>query len=90
MLSIKTKISKWGNSQVVRLPKVILDSLLLRENDAVEISTIDDSIVIKKVGRKRRAKVSLEERFKDWNGEYVLSDEAKEWLNIKPVGNEAW
>ena len=81
-----TTIQKWGNSQAVRLPKAILDLLLLQENDPVEISTKDDSIIIKKATRKRRAKVSLEERFKDYNGDYVC--EEMDWGY--PVGKEAW
>ena len=32
-----TTIRKWGNSQGVRLPKIILDALFIQENDAVEI-----------------------------------------------------
>ena len=88
---MQTTIQKWGNSQAVRLPKAILDLLLLQENDPVEISTKDDSIIIKKATRKRRAKISLEERFKDWNGKpYELTKEDDEWLNMKPVGREVW
>jgi antitoxin MazE len=31
-----TTIQRWGNSQAVRLPKTILEVLLLKENDQVE------------------------------------------------------
>ena len=58
-----TTIQKWGNSQGVRLPKTILDILFLQENDPVEITAENNSIIIKKATRKRRAKKSLEERF---------------------------
>ena len=84
-----TTIQKWGNSQAVRLPKSILDSLVLKENDPVHISAKDDTIIIRKASRKRRAKVSLEERFANWNGEpYNASQEDEEWLNMEPVGRE--
>ena len=81
-----TTIQKWGNSQAVRLPKAILESLLLKENDIVEITTVNDSIVICKAVRKRRAKISLEERFSDYTGEYDCVE--YDWGS--PVGKEAW
>ena len=81
-----TTIQKWGNSHAVRLPKIVLESLFLQENDAVEIKTVNDTIVISKAIRKRRAKISLEERFKDYTGEY--SCEEYDWGS--PVGREAW
>ena len=81
-----TTIQKWGNSQGVRLPKTILDVLSLQENDPVEITTDTNSIVIKKATRKRRAKMSLEERFKNYKGNY----ECAEWDTGKPVGKEVW
>jgi len=81
-----TTIQKWGNSQAIRLPKAILESLLLKENDTVEIKAVNDSIVISKASRKRRAKTSLEARFKDYTGEY--SCEEYDWGS--PVGKEVW
>ena len=81
-----TTIQKWGNSQAVRLPKAILESLFLQENDAVDIQAVNGSIVISKAVRKRRAKISLEERFKDYTGEYSC----KEYDWGDPVGREAW
>ena len=81
-----TTIQKWVNSQAVRLPKAILESLFLKENDAVEIQAVNGSIVISKAVRKRRAKKSLEERFKDYNGEY--SCEEYDWGG--PAGKEVW
>ena len=88
---MQTTIQKWGNSQAVRLPKTILDLLLLKENDPVEITAVDDAIIIKKTTRKRRSKKSIKDRFKNWDGNpYELSDEDKEWLNMEPVGKEVW
>jgi len=81
-----TTIQKWGNSQAVRLPKTILDSLLLQENDQVEIIAEDNVIIIKKTDRKRRAKKSLEERFQNYTGGYKCSE--YDWG--KPVGKEVW
>jgi antitoxin MazE len=85
---MQTTIQKWGNSQAVRLPKTILEPLLLKDNDLVEIKTINDSIVITKATRKRRAKKSLNERFMNWNGAYEVNEEDMLWLNTKPAGRE--
>jgi len=81
-----TTIQKWGNSQAVRLPKPILESLFLRENDQVEIIAENDSIVIKKTTRKRRASKSLEERFANSNVDHTFSE--YDWG--EPVGKEVW
>ena len=81
-----TTIQKWGNSQGVRLPKTILDVLFLQENDPVEIVAENNSIIIKKATRKRRAKKSLEERFLNYSGNYKCT----EWDTGKPVGKEVW
>ena len=81
-----TTIQKWGNSQGVRLPKAILDALSLQENDAVEIVAENNSIIIKKAIRKRRAQKSLEERFQNYTGNYQCT----EWNTGKPVGKEVW
>ena len=81
-----TTIQKWGNSQGVRLPKSILDELSLQENDPIEIVAANDSIIIMRVGRKRRAKKSLEERFDNYDGDYKCSE--CDWG--KPVGKEVW
>ena len=79
-------IQKWGNSQGVRLPKVILEVLLLQENDPVEIVAENDAIVIRKPAKKRRAKKSLEERFENYTGDYKC--EEYDWG--KPMGKEVW
>jgi antitoxin MazE len=85
-ITMTTTIQKWGNSHGVRLSKSILDSLLLQENDSVEVTAQDDTIVIKRATRKRRAKKSLEERFEDYSGDYRCAD--YNWG--EPVGNEVW
>jgi antitoxin MazE len=92
-----TSIQKWGNSQAVRLPKAILEALSLCENDQVEIIAENDAIVIKKTARKRRAKVSLEERlvaFYKKPIEEILADETlytpKEFDWGPDVGLERW
>ncbi|MCL2048063.1 MAG: AbrB/MazE/SpoVT family DNA-binding domain-containing protein [Defluviitaleaceae bacterium] len=81
-----TTIQKWGNSQAIRLPKPILEMLFFQENDTVELVAENDTLIIKKADRPRRAKKSLEERFSGYIGDYECSE--FDWG--KPVGNEVW
>ena len=81
-----TTIQRWGNSLAVRLPKSLLEELLLQENDPVEIVAVNDSIIIKRVLRKRRAKKSLEERFENYTGTYQCTEH--DWG--EPAGKEVW
>jgi len=81
-----TTIQKWGNSQAVRLPKVILEAVLFQENDPVEIVAENDCIIIKKPSRARRAKKSLEKRFENYTGDYKCME--YDWG--APSGKEVW
>jgi len=83
---MQTTIQKWGNSQAVRLPKSILESVFLQENDPVEIVAQHDFILIKKATRPRRARKSLEERFENYTGDYKCTE--YDWG--APVGKEVW
>ena len=92
-----TTIQKWGNSQAVRLPKAILESVSLEENDKVEITADSEVITIKKAPRRRRAKKSLETRLEEFYQkpiEDILADDnlytpvEVDWG--KPVGKEVW
>jgi len=63
-----------------------MDELFLQENDSVEITKVNDDIVIKKAARIRRAKKSLDERFDNYAGEFKCYE--YDWG--KPVGKEDW
>jgi len=82
---MQTTIVKWGNSRGVRLPKFLLDSVCLSDNDAVEVTVEDNSIVIKKAV-ERMAPKSIKERFEGFSGEYEPT--AIDWGS--PAGNEIW
>lgn len=81
---MQTTIQKWGNSQGLRIPKAFLDALGMMENDVVELSRVDDTIVITKV--KEKKEVTLEDIFKDYDGECA----AEEFDWGAPVGKEVW
>lgn len=80
---MQTRIVKWGNSQGIRLPKMLLDSANLSDDDIIELTVVDDSIIVKKAETKKRHK-TIKERFKDFEGEYVF----EEWDTGAPVGEE--
>lgn len=81
---MQATIQKWGNSQAIRLPKAILDTAQLGENEPVQIFAERDKIIIKKaVTMKHR---TLAERLEGFDGEYVF----KEWDTGAPMGREAW
>ena len=49
---MRTRISKWGNSLAVRLPKPFMDELGLAEGSEVEISLRDGQFVLSAAGRE--------------------------------------
>ena len=81
---MQATIQKWGNSQGIRIPKAFLEALGMMENDLVELSRVDDHIVIKKA--KKESKLTLEQIFKDYEGESTV--EEFDWG--APVGKEVW
>jgi len=85
---MNTTIQKWGNSQAIRLPKAILETASIKENEQVQISAERNKIIIIK-SRSYREHIPLAERLKNWNGQpYELTNEDKEWLDMEPVGEE--
>ena len=66
-----TTIQRWGNSNAVRIPKPVLESVRLRENERVEIVADDEGIRIRPL--KRRPK-SLEELFEGFEGAYDFEE----------------
>jgi len=79
-------IQKLENTESVCLPETIMKELFLRENDQIDITTENGSIIIRKAARKRRAVKSLEERFEGYSGDYRCSEAD----TGKPVGMEVW
>ena len=80
---MEIKLQKWGNSFGIRIPKNILDSLNVKDNDYLSIEQIDDKIVISKSKNK---KVSLKKLFENYKGVNLTSE--FEWDG--PRGNELW
>ena len=84
-------IQKWGNSQGIRLPNILLKSLDIKENDRLEIVQIKDGIQLRKTPKQHR---SFEERFFEQFGvsaeeSTIHFDNGKvDWGT--PMGAEIW
>jgi len=82
-MQMQTTIVKWGNSRGIRLPKILLDSMNLSDNDTVELRTENDCIIIKKSTRER---LTIEKLFEHWDGG---RPEPYNWGELDaPVGRE--
>ncbi len=79
---MQAQITKWGNSQGIRLPKAILQACNIQVNDQVDLRYKDGMIIIeKKVHR------TLEERAKAFGGKLGPYNEF-DWG--EPEGDEVW
>lgn len=78
---MQTTIQKWGNSQAIRLPKVVLENARLKINDKVDIQVKDGEIIISQAAKLHKP---LSERMKGYTGDYKYS----EWDTGKNKGSE--
>ena len=79
---LTTTVTKWGNSQGVRIPRDILDDVKIVAGETVEIISEDGAIVIKKINKKK----TIQELFAEYDGAYA-PEEAKTGF---PLGEEIW
>ena len=80
---MEARLQKWGNSDGIRIPSVILKTLNLKTNDKINKIFEDNKIIISKSNNK---KISLEERFNNYDGE----DLTKEFEWDEARGKELW
>lgn len=80
---MEVRIQKWGNSAGIRIPSSILKSLKIKTNDVLNIEQQEDKIIIS-IPKKR--KISLEERFKNYNSDNL----AKDFSWDDSMGREIW
>ncbi len=80
---MKIKIQKCGNSQGLRIPNSIIKSLNIKPNDLLEIFQEENRIIITISNNK---KISLEKRFKNYNGDNLAKDFS--WDSV--IGKEIW
>ena len=78
-----TTIQKWGNSQGVRIPKVLLDSVKWSDNEQITIVVDNGKLIIEKAKTKRK---NIKELFADYKGDYKPIE--VDWGD--PEGEEIW
>jgi len=83
VLSMKTKIKKWGNSLALRIPKYLASDANLDLNAWVEMSIDKDSIIIKPIHDKKYSLKKLLAEVSENNLHGEIDSGA-------PVGKEAW
>lgn len=77
-------ISKWGNSQGLRVSKEIMNSLHLTIGDKVDLSVEDEKIIIKPI-RQPRIKYDLNALVAKIPQDYHAIEE-----RTTPMGREEW
>ena len=77
-------IQKWGNSQGIRLPKLLLDSMGWSETEKLNVTEDNGRIIIEKAAAETRK--NIKELFEDYDGDYT--PEEIDWGTAE--GNEIW
>jgi antitoxin MazE len=77
-------ISKWGNSQGLRLPKDIVNNLHLAIGDVVNIFVEDNKVIIEPI-RKEKIMYDINELVAKIPKDYQASEEI-----VSYVGKEEW
>lgn len=77
-------VSKWGNSQGIRLPKEALRSLDIDTGDTISIIVDDDRLIIKPT-TKRKQKIDIKELVARMPKDYAPQEEF-----ATKVGVEEW
>ncbi|RXJ82106.1 AbrB/MazE/SpoVT family DNA-binding domain-containing protein [Arcobacter sp. F2176] len=78
------KISKWGNSQGLRVPKDIMDTLNLNIGDNVDIKIENGKVIIEAI-KKDRPKYNLNDLVSQVPNNYKANEEFNE-----KIGKEEW
>ena len=79
-----TKISKWGNSQGLRMPKDLMESLHLHIGDDVNIIVLDGKVILEPI-KKEILNYDLNELVSKIPSDYKASEEFD-----TIVGKEEW
>nr|CDL65470.1 unnamed protein product [uncultured bacterium] len=78
-----TTIQKWGNSQGVRIPKILLDTVKWADNEQIMIVVDNGKLIIEKAKNKRK---NIKELFADYKENYEPIE--VDWG--EPKGAEIW
>lgn len=76
---MKARVSKWGNSLAIRLPKAAVEGLKVREGEAVDLTIHDDTLVV----RSARPRYRLEDLVSQ-----ITPENQPEAMDFPPAGDE--
>ena len=81
-----TNANRWGAALGIRLTKPVLEKFTIDEKTLLDLDVREDRIIITRA--KVQPKITLEELFADFDGEYEMTEEMRQWESMKPAGNE--
>jgi antitoxin component of MazEF toxin-antitoxin module len=81
-----TTANRWGASLGIRLTKPVLEKFAIDDKTLLELDVREDCIIITRA--KVQPKITLEELFAGFDGDYEMTDEMKQWEGMKPAGSE--
>ncbi|MCH8203372.1 MAG: AbrB/MazE/SpoVT family DNA-binding domain-containing protein [Proteobacteria bacterium] len=76
---MRARVSKWGNSLAIRLPKAAVESLRVQEGETVEVTIEGDAFIIRSASPRYR----LEDLVAG-----ITPDNQPETIEFPPVGEE--
>ncbi len=76
---MRARVSKWGNSLAIRLPKAAVESLRVQEGENVEVAIEGDALIIRSASPRYR----LEDLVAG-----ITPDNQPETIEFPPVGEE--
>ncbi len=82
-------VQKWGNSNAIRLPKKLLDSMNIKEKDTLTISKKDDSLILTVKKKHKDLKTRLES-FYNKPIDLINDVDSEEISFGHKVGEEEW
>ncbi len=67
-----TTIQKWGNSQGIRIPKMILNDVNWSDSETIVVLVQGNKLIIEKA--EEQEKENIKDLFKDYSGEYETTE----------------
>jgi antitoxin MazE len=88
VISLKIKLTKWGNSAAIRIPKTVLEELNINydviENVSFVVNIEGDKLILKKNQEKTKFELLAEQS----EGEKLNPKIDIDWGD--PIGKEVW
>lgn len=80
---MKTKLSKCGDSHVLKIPRSILDALNWKDDDILDLKIEENKLIIENLSDDE---MNIEDLFEDFNWQYEKKD--IDWGKV--TGKEVW